>query len=346
MIYFPVEAVAEPEVVIGAPYIAAVDAQSAFSEILQKITSSEKLKKPETVKLNSGDEDKIDLLLNENVLEELAVIFAIPPPVLEKIADEIKQEHAEGAFSLPSKTNNFNRDYVKPLAIILTRKISKITDIEFNKAADKISEIIKKEFQLKELEKTETETNPEPNTNRDASLEKTKTRNLKPADDKTFPPAGEIKKESPAVVLSKTKTPPPKAKDILRQITSQITTQLKFTLGANKNFVRIALKPENLGEVSLKIQTSGGEVKAVFTAQNESVKAIIESGFKELKDSLAERGLFASQLSAEVDTGEKRFFQNFDKQMLKQDKKLNLKEVKDYKNYLEILEDSIINFIA
>jgi flagellar hook-length control protein FliK len=359
MIFFPLNAQAATAIISEIPITAAgAETDLPFLEIFQKIIPSQKTEEmrteetrketPDTSK-EEKTKDAIDLIINENVLSELSTLFSVPPSILEKIAEEIKKDYDDGVFSLPAKTNDFERDYVKPLATVLAQKLSKITDIEFSQTLNKISETIKQEFPLKEVEikKEVVESTPR-EIESVKKVEKTvqksggnKRENVQTLSD---PSGALIKKESPTVVLSEFKTQPLKSQDILNQITSQIKFA-KYTLGADKSVVKISLKPENLGEIELKIHSADGEVKALFVARNENVKAIIESGFNELKDSLAERGLEVSQLSVEVETGgEKRFSDNAAPN--KKTIKTIIKDFKDYKNYFERLEDSIINFIA
>jgi flagellar hook-length control protein FliK len=51
------------------------------------------------------------------------------------------------------------------------------------------------------------------------------------------------------------------------------------------------LKPESLGKLSLKVVTERGIVVANFVAENEQVKAAIETNMQILKDALEKQGL-------------------------------------------------------
>lgn len=64
--------------------------------------------------------------------------------------------------------------------------------------------------------------------------------------------------------------------------------------------LKLMLKPESLGEVALRIATQNGIVTAMFVAENQRVKEIIESNFTQLRDALKEQGLEVSELSVSV----------------------------------------------
>ena len=90
--------------------------------------------------------------------------------------------------------------------------------------------------------------------------------------------------------------PPTSINDII----NQMLEKMKVDVRANISEVRMTLNPESLGDVSLKIVTERGIVTAMFLAENERVKEIIESNFNILKDSLEKQGIAISSLSVEV----------------------------------------------
>jgi len=85
--------------------------------------------------------------------------------------------------------------------------------------------------------------------------------------------------------------------DVINQIID------KFKAGVvkeNISQIKITLKPDYLGDVSLKIVSENGIVSAQFTAENQRVKEIIESNFNNLKNMLDEQGVQVSALSVSV----------------------------------------------
>ena len=96
--------------------------------------------------------------------------------------------------------------------------------------------------------------------------------------------------------------------EIIRQVTDGIKAE---SLGGGLSELRMTLKPESLGEVSLKLLSDNGIITARFTAENQRVKEIMESNFNNLRDSLSEHGINVNQLSVSVgqrqDTQDRRF---------------------------------------
>ena len=67
--------------------------------------------------------------------------------------------------------------------------------------------------------------------------------------------------------------------------------------------LRIVLKPENLGDVTLKVATQNGIVTAQFVAENQRVREVLEANFNQLRDVLQQKGLQISELSVSVRQG-------------------------------------------
>jgi hypothetical protein len=67
---------------------------------------------------------------------------------------------------------------------------------------------------------------------------------------------------------------------------------------------RIALHPESLGEVVLRVKSDNGVITASFTAVDPRVREMLENSLPQLKSALADQGLGVSQLSVSV--GEER----------------------------------------
>lgn len=84
--------------------------------------------------------------------------------------------------------------------------------------------------------------------------------------------------------------------DVINQIMDKIKTSVKTDVSE----IKLLLRPDSLGEVSLKISTQNGLLVAQFTAESQKVKEIIESNFNQLKDMLNEKGIEVSQLDVNV----------------------------------------------
>ena len=63
-------------------------------------------------------------------------------------------------------------------------------------------------------------------------------------------------------------------------------------LSGEKSEMVIDLKPDHLGKLALKIATERGIVVAKFIAENEQVKAALESNMNMLKESLEKQGFW------------------------------------------------------
>lgn len=83
-------------------------------------------------------------------------------------------------------------------------------------------------------------------------------------------------------------------------VMEQIIQKVKVDFSAEFTEMKINLKPENLGDVALKIAIQNGVITALMTAENQKVKEIIESNFNLLKDALNEQGIEVSQLEVNV----------------------------------------------
>jgi len=101
--------------------------------------------------------------------------------------------------------------------------------------------------------------------------------------------------EAVEAVRSQTNTPV-NATDVINQIMGRVRAQA----GENFTEIRIMLKPENLGDVTLRVLTQNGIVTAQFVAESQRVKEVLESNFNQLRDALSEQGVQISELSVSV----------------------------------------------
>ena len=95
-----------------------------------------------------------------------------------------------------------------------------------------------------------------------------------------------------------------RAPEAPREIINQIADRIRVDVRGNITELRLLLRPESLGEVSLRIATINGIVTAQFIAENQRVRQIIEANFGELKEALAERGVEVGELSVSVGDNE------------------------------------------
>ncbi len=90
-----------------------------------------------------------------------------------------------------------------------------------------------------------------------------------------------------------------------QNILNQITEALRVNLSGDTSEVSMRLHPESLGTVSVKVSANHeGVLTAQFTAQNESVKAVIESQAIVLKETLEAKGVTVEAVEVLVQSHE------------------------------------------
>jgi flagellar hook-length control protein FliK len=99
-----------------------------------------------------------------------------------------------------------------------------------------------------------------------------------------------------ALILSHEPAPHVHPAEVVRQIIEQVKVSVSDTVSE----VRVLLRPETLGNLSLKVVTENGLITAQFLAENQRVKEILEANFNTLRDALQEQGVGVSQLSVSV----------------------------------------------
>jgi flagellar hook-length control protein FliK len=85
-----------------------------------------------------------------------------------------------------------------------------------------------------------------------------------------------------------------------KEIFTQVIEKAKVLLSGEKSEMVIDLKPDHLGKLALKIATERGIVVAKFIAENEQVKAALESNMNMLKESLEKQGFSVQEFSVFV----------------------------------------------
>lgn len=83
-------------------------------------------------------------------------------------------------------------------------------------------------------------------------------------------------------------------------ILAQVAEKVRVLAGSDRSEMIIQLKPESLGRIQLQVIHERGEIVAKFLAENEQVKAILESNMQYLRDSLEQSGVDIQSLSVSV----------------------------------------------
>lgn len=86
--------------------------------------------------------------------------------------------------------------------------------------------------------------------------------------------------------------------DIMRQIMDYMRIQLKPDMSQ----LEMQLHPANLGTLQIHVASKGGVLTANFVAQNEAVKAALESQMVQLKDNFAQQGVKVEAIEVTVQT--------------------------------------------
>lgn len=137
--------------------------------------------------------------------------------------------------------------------------------------------------------------------------------------------------------------------EIIKQINNSIKTSIKTDFSE----IKLMLRPDFLGELSLKISTEKGVITAQFLVENQKVKEIIESNFNELKNILNEQGIQVSQLEVSVNDNQNKNSHSFNSFNFEQSKSSTriknivdnaFKENEDEKQKNIIATDSLVNY--
>lgn len=88
------------------------------------------------------------------------------------------------------------------------------------------------------------------------------------------------------------------------QIMRQIMDYMKIHVGPEATDIEMRLTPESLGTLHVQVASKGGVLTANFVAENETVKAVLESQMIQLKESFAEQGVKVEAIEVTVQTHE------------------------------------------
>jgi len=95
----------------------------------------------------------------------------------------------------------------------------------------------------------------------------------------------------------------------VQDIMNQVRDQIRISVNQETTTMEMQLNPESLGKVGLHIESKAGNVTAQFIAQDEGVRAALETQVAELKSSLEQQGIKIE--SVEVTLASREFESNF-----------------------------------
>jgi flagellar hook-length control protein FliK len=84
------------------------------------------------------------------------------------------------------------------------------------------------------------------------------------------------------------------------EVINQIMDRVRIAPPGQFSEIRLTLRPENLGDVTLRVQAQNGIVVAQLIAENQRVKEALEANFNQLRDALEEQGIRFAELSVSV----------------------------------------------
>jgi|GEM_PF-2441036 len=137
-------------------------------------------------------------------------------------------------------------------------------------------------------------------------------------------------KTDPMLTTPAAEAQPAKQPADVHQVVSQIVEKTRIISKLQNTEMIIKLKPEHLGELTLKVVIDKGAVNASFHSNNAEVRSLIEASLAQLKQELTNNGLKVENMS--VSTGLSQFSPNhehdrsFRQQIIKTNSKKNAED--------------------
>ena len=119
------------------------------------------------------------------------------------------------------------------------------------------------------------------------------------------------------------------------EVMKQIVDKARFVNKANNSEMIVKLKPEHLGELTLKVTVENGVISAAFVSTNQEVRGILEASLPQLKQELSNQGLKVDTVG--VYTGLSQFFAN-DRQSATPQQPIKFKNRRDAERFEETVE--------
>jgi len=123
-------------------------------------------------------------------------------------------------------------------------------------------------------------------------------------------------------------------------IAGQIVEQARMINRVNNSEMVVKLKPEHLGELTLKVTVENGAVSASFHSNNSEVRTIIEASLTQLKQELSTQGLKVENVG--VYAGLNQFFSNDQQQQAAQQQQIKFKNRRQDESFIDAIEAAAI----
>ncbi|MFR4985921.1 MAG: flagellar hook-length control protein FliK [Lachnospirales bacterium] len=316
-----------------------------IKDVMKNITDIAKsINYTDVISIDENAVDKLNNILEENNLKDVTLLGSKDDSIKQKIANLL--EELNGSVKESSEnTSVINNINVKINLSEDNSKLSKNTEELVN-----IEEI--RDIKVSNQETGYYQENEQNNKNSNQNLllgEKVLESVVKRSDNQEIFSISEVNNNTKVFNASLPKTQALKNINT-GDVIAQIMEKLKVSVKPDLSEVKILLRPEQLGEVSLKIATQNGIITAQFIAESQKVKEIIESNFNQLRDMLSEQGVDVGALEVNVSNSdeEKTTYNMFEQNSEKGEKRINdLIENSFEKEELirekEIKEEHIIN---
>ncbi len=125
----------------------------------------------------------------------------------------------------------------------------------------------------------------------------------------------------------------------VHQVADQIVEQTRLIAKPHNTEMIIKLKPEHLGELTLKVVVENGVVNASFHSNNAEVRNIIESSLPQLKQDLANSGLKVDNVS--VYAGLSQFLPNHDQDRNSRQQQIKFTNKKSAEDFVEAIDGEL-----
>lgn len=148
----------------------------------------------------------------------------------------------------------------------------------------------------------------------------------------------QVVKNENQVIVSDTKQVSQQTVKDPYNIASQIVEQARVVTGQKNTEMIIQLKPEHLGELTLKVTVESGVVSASFHSNNSEVRSVIEASLPQLKQELTNQGLKIENVGVYAGLGD--FFSNGQQRESQQQPSVKVHNKKIEEEFLEALEST------
>ena len=87
-----------------------------------------------------------------------------------------------------------------------------------------------------------------------------------------------------------------------QEILRQITDYIRVHVNVETTEMELQLHPASLGNIKVQLASTEGALTAIFTTENEAVKAALEAQLVQLKENFAQQGLKVESVEVNVST--------------------------------------------